>query len=124
MGVRCPGKRQPQSYAGVNKHPIAFMRSSETGGVDGVNTRPVCSLGENRDGLCDLAGNVWEWVADNFHDNYEGAPNNGEAWISGGLSRGFRGGSYSSEPDALVPSKRSGADGSRRLNTVGFRLAR
>ena len=28
-----------------------------------------------------MAGNVWEWVEDDGHPNYVGAPNDGSAWI-------------------------------------------
>jgi formylglycine-generating enzyme required for sulfatase activity len=45
--------------------------------------------------LYDMYGNVWEWVQDRWHDNYDGAPTDGSAWESGGgSSRVFRGGCW------------------------------
>jgi len=59
---------------------------------------PVCSLpGGNTDqGLCDMAGNVAEVVADNLHDDYTGAPADGSAWIEGEMDdpRLARGGHF------------------------------
>lgn len=50
----------------------------------------------NEFGLYDMHGNVWEWCLDVWHDNYEGAPTDGSAWLQGGQPalRVVRGGSW------------------------------
>ena len=47
---------------------------------DGKQTAPVGSFQPNPFDLYDTAGNVWEWVQDCWHENYEGAPKDGTAW--------------------------------------------
>ena len=51
-------------------------------------------------GLHDMHGNVWEWCQDHWHDNYEGAPVEGNAWVSSeeGKYRVLRGGSWFNLP--------------------------
>ncbi|MFM6480903.1 MAG: SUMF1/EgtB/PvdO family nonheme iron enzyme [Microcystis panniformis] len=64
-------------------------------------TTPVGQFPPNAFGLYDMHGNVWEWCADTWHDNYDGAPTDGSAWIENGddnLSP-LRGGSWSDIPN-------------------------
>ncbi len=95
-------------------------------GNSGDGTHPVGQKKANSWGLHDMSGNVWEWVQDCWHDNYEGAPLNGSAWEEGKCElRVLRGGSWSDEPQRL----RGAARGNGWLPHFGlvfwgFRLAR
>jgi formylglycine-generating enzyme required for sulfatase activity len=63
-------------------------------------TTPVGQFPPNAFGLYDMHGNVWEWCADTWHDNYDGAPTNGSAWIENGNDNcsPLRGGSWFNHP--------------------------
>jgi len=77
-------------------------------------------------GLFDMHGNVWEWVQDVVHDNYQGAPNTGMAWEEGGdqSRRILRGGSWLYNPRYLRSALRNGFSAALSNDIVGFRVAR
>jgi formylglycine-generating enzyme required for sulfatase activity len=87
----------------------AGMANCESGDSrwDGKQTSPVGSFPPNRFGLYDTAGNVWNWVQDYWHENYEGAPTDGSAWLGKTGSRCvMRGGSWAGGPELLRSSCR------------------
>src|SRR5262249_17157341 len=88
-------------------------------------TSPVRSFKPTAFGLYDTAGNVWQWVQDCYHDNYNGAPTDGSAWTRGDCSlRVVRGGSWSSNPQDLRSANRGRDPTDSRDNDVGFRVGR
>jgi formylglycine-generating enzyme required for sulfatase activity len=93
---------------------------------DNQQTAPVGSFPPNEFGLYDMVGNVWEWIEDCVHHNYDGAPRDGSAWLTGDCSdRVTRGGSWGFAPGGLRSADRSGWAGTDQRNgALGFRVAR
>jgi len=89
-------------------------------------TAPVGKFKPNIFELHDMLGNVWEWVADCYHDTYQNAPVDGKSWEDGMTCdsdrRVVRGGSWINYPLYLRSGFRI------RINlaviNLGFRLAR
>jgi formylglycine-generating enzyme required for sulfatase activity len=91
-------------------------------------TVPAGSLPANPWGLHEVAGNVWEWVADCWHDSYQGAPSDGSAWGEAGggncAQRVVRGGGWNFSPWLLRSAFRYWGPVDVALAYLGFRLAR
>jgi formylglycine-generating enzyme required for sulfatase activity len=91
----------------------------------GDKTHPIGQKQPNSLGLYDMHGNVWEWVQDIWHSNYNGAPTDGSAWESGdGTFRVFRGGGWSFLAANCRSAIRFFIDPGGRSSYLGFRLLR
>lgn len=110
------------AYQGWKKNGEWFAENSQ------MKALPVCSLGANNLGICDLAGNVKEFVNDRlglFKDStvidYIGAPNLGE-----GDERVLKGGSFLSDSSSVYVYGRGdvyAVNSKSKSNYTGFRLA-
>ncbi|WP_455198453.1 formylglycine-generating enzyme family protein [Kaarinaea lacus] len=87
---------------------------------------PVGSFSPNPFGLHDTTGNVWEWVEDCWHENYNDAPDDGSAWVEDGYCnyRIVRGGSYYCYPRHVRSANRWPNWPEIRSMYIGFRIAR
>ena len=76
-------------------------------------------------GLYDTAGNVFEWVHDCYHRNYNNAPADGSVWEGGDCDvRITRGGAYRSPADSMRVENRDKFKSNKGQYNVGFRVAR
>lgn len=109
-------------------------------GNSGNSTHPAGQKKPNAFGLYDMLGNVWQWCSDLQHDTYDGAPTDGETWISGSYSLAswgirvpsgsgyfepvnvMRGGSWREDAQAIRASQRTMLAAKKGTDDLGFRL--
>ncbi len=94
------------------------------GGVEDVGTR---AAGASPFGALDMAGGVWEWVEDRWHDGYAGAPTDGSAWTEDGVGkdlRVIRGGGWRSGAEFLRAAHRWNGGAGDANEVRGFRCCR
>jgi len=106
-------KRQLEEY-------VWFADNSQS------KTHPSGTRKPNPWGLYDMHGNVYEWVEDDYHDNYKNAPDDGSSWVDDprGTLRVIRGGSWFNDSQYCRSANRYSISPNLRLNFIGFRLAR
>ncbi|MCB0706914.1 MAG: formylglycine-generating enzyme family protein [Saprospiraceae bacterium] len=109
-------------YAGSNKLKEVGWYDTNSHG----ETKPVGLKQANELGFYDMSGNIREWCADHWHDNYQGIPKDGSAWVKGGYSdrRVVRGGSWFFDDYFCAVSYRDWYYSNFRYYFIGFRLAR
>ncbi|MEO0409071.1 MAG: SUMF1/EgtB/PvdO family nonheme iron enzyme [Cyanobacteria bacterium P01_A01_bin.135] len=95
-------------------------------GLSRDTSTEVGNFPPNAFGLYDMHGNMTEWCADAWHDDYRGAPEDGSVWLTGGdtARRLARGGSFSLGPARCRSASRleMSTDGSSGLRDSGFRV--
>jgi len=118
-----------QKYPWGNNAPTSELAVFNTGG-----TMPVCSKsdGNTAQGLCDMAGNVWQWTQDALRSSYVSAPADGSADESapysladGTKTRVIRGGSFYTDTQSHLRAQfRNGLKPRDRADHTRFRLVR
>jgi formylglycine-generating enzyme required for sulfatase activity len=95
----------------------------------GESPKSTSSVGSykaaNAFGLHDMHGNVWEWCQDTWHENYEGAPADGGAWLTGGDEgkRVLRGGAWGFSAASCRSANRYKFAATGKNYLTGFRVA-
>ena len=102
----------------------AYTYAGEAEGKYPKETTPVGQFPPNAFGLYDMHGNVWEWCADTWHNNYDGAPTDGSAWIENGDDNRSppRGGSWYDFPDLCRSAYRYSLNRRDVSGLIGFRV--
>ena len=97
--------------------------ANESSGKFRQRTTAVGSFSPNAFGLYDMHGNVWEWCEDDWHDNYQDAPNDGNAWLSKDTSvKVIRGGSWGFKPYSCRSAYRFDFIRDDHSDDIGFRV--
>ena len=122
------------NYNGADDENFNTLGSYGRGpkGIHRLETTPVDSFKvANAFGLFDMHGNVFEWCADHWHFDYEGAPNDGSAWVHEEQSdnknyfqnlRLLRGGSWHYNPVLCRSASRTNDDAGGTNFVYGFRV--
>jgi formylglycine-generating enzyme required for sulfatase activity/uncharacterized membrane protein len=112
--------------------PDECVQQTHCGGVvsgpgNWLNTAPVGSYSANPYGLFDVLGNVWQWTADCWHPDYQGAPTDGQVWNEPAdrcKRHVVRGASWTDIPSFVRSATRAAVPPTARAGHVGLRVVR
>lgn len=116
------GKKLPPELANFNHSNFSLGNNEKLN----QGTTPVGSFQvANAFGLFDLHGNVYEWCADHWHDNYQGAPTDGSPWLSDdeNTPRLLRGGFWLNYASHCRSAYRNYSLPQTKSSPIGFRVA-
>ena len=132
-GTRCTGWRLPteaewewMAQSGQYKHQVLNRLAWFSDNADN-RYHPVCTRDLDRNGLCDVLGNVQEWVwdvAEAYPSKYPNRPLVDPIGPDEGTHHVFRGGAWNRYGENLSPTIRKDASYLFRNNDLGFRLVR
>ncbi len=115
-----------RTYPWGNDYKTGF--ANKYGKADGYRyTAPVKSFekGASAYGVVNMAGNVWEWCADFYAENYYAkSPGNNPKGPAKGEMHAMRGGSWEDSEKSLRTSNRSAGEANYYNNNLGFRCAK
>ena len=146
VGGRLPSEAEWEYAAtggGQNTYPWGDMPSpncsnsntdycTETS-MDEVFTTEVCQLpgGHSPQGVCDLIGNVFEWVMDSYHETYEDAPTTSAPWCDDDCLEErpdydalLRGSSFKDSGNLLAPEVRFRNGNELKTAALGARIVK
>ncbi len=116
------GKRTDWRYPWGNYRMRERANVRGTAGPDVFpEVAPVASFPWTGWGLHDMAGNLWEWCEDTYHEVLVAGPRDGSAWVEGGRERVVRGGSWRRGIEMARVSARWKHDPAYRADDLGFR---
>jgi formylglycine-generating enzyme required for sulfatase activity len=113
-----------RKYPWGNEFDKIFCNSDESG-LGRTSPVGIFPKGKSLYGCYDMAGNVWEWCADWFDENYySNCPVKNPPGPTSGSHRVYRGGSWLLDAESCAcPFRARYHPGLRDVN-LGFRLAR
>ncbi len=119
---------EPRWYPWGNEAPDctrAVMKDASGDGCGLKATWPVCSkpAGNSPQGLCDLAGNVWEFTSDWFYAYGSGIQTD-PIGPKAGTIKVIRGGSSAAPAEGMRASLRGTLDPTKAFSDIGFRCAK
>lgn len=126
-GQGAPPSKAENLTGGLDASPTGrrWQNAFEGYGDGAWGPSRVGQFAPNAFGLYDMGGNVSEWVADCWHDNFRRAPRDGVAWFNPGCRvRVMRGGSWASSPAQSRSAWRQGSSADTTSARLGFRVVR